>query len=59
MILISAANTDVLHCRTSIKLDALRSHNDMMDRMFHIEGLDGYKYRCLSDYNAGTEDCDA
>jgi hypothetical protein len=39
--------------------DALRSHNDRVDCMFHVRGLDGYKYWYLSDYNAGTEDCDA
>jgi len=59
MILIPAANTDVRHWRISMKLDALRSHCDRMDCMFHIGGLDGYKYRCLSDYNAAAEDCDA
>jgi len=58
MIVISAANTDIRHWRTSMKLDALRNHSDRMDCMFQIE-LDGYKYLCLSAYIAATEDCDA
>ena len=56
MILTSAANTDIRHWRTSMKLDALRNHSDRTDCMFHIGELDGYKYRCLSAYNAATED---
>jgi hypothetical protein len=35
------------------------SHNDRIDSMFHIRGLDWYKYWYLSDHNAETEDSDA
>ena len=59
MILISAAKTDIHHWRTSMELDALRGHNDRMDCVFQIGGLDGYKYLYLSAYITATEDCDA